>query len=98
MVTLRKEVRDRVRRGHPGRERETPAAALERREARLEGRARGVPGAGVLVALVLPHGFLRERRGLEDRDDDRAGHGFGLLPGVDGERLESGLAGGVLHD
>src|SRR4029079_13667832 len=47
---------------------------------------------------VLSHRFLRERRGLEDRDDDGAGHGLGLLPGVDGERLESGLAGSLLHD
>src|SRR5438093_6152938 len=88
---------DRVGRRHPGCKRETPATAFERGEACLERRTRGVAGPRVLVALVLPHRLLRERRGLEDGDNDRAGRGFGFLPGMDGERLESGLAGSVLH-
>src|SRR5207249_1633349 len=97
VVALRKKVRDRIRRGHPRSERETPAAALERGEAGFEGRTGGVAGARVFVALVLPHRFLRERRGLEDRDDDGTGRGFRVLPGVDGERLEARLARSLLH-
>src|SRR5204863_5953513 len=83
--------------GHTGGERETPASAFERGEADLERGARGVARPGVLVALVLPNGFLRERRRLENRDDDRAGHPFGLLTGMDGERLEAGPSGSFLH-
>src|SRR6266566_464781 len=58
---------------------------------------RVVTGARVLVSLVLPDRFLRERRGLEDRDDDGTGRGFRVLPGVDGERLEARLVGSLLH-
>ena len=84
-------MRDRIGRGHPGRECEAPPAAFERGQAGLECRSRGIARAGVLITLVLSHGFLRERRGLEDGDDDRTGGGLGVLPGVDGERFESGL-------
>src|SRR5207249_12261462 len=74
-----------------------PVAALEGSQARLEGGARWVARPGVLVTLVLPHRLLGEGGGLEDRNDDRAGHRLWILSGVDGERLESGFAPGVLH-
>jgi len=46
---------------------------------------------------VLADGFLSEGGGLEDRHDDRTGHGLWLLPGVDRERFESGLTTTVGH-
>src|SRR5206468_3182178 len=63
----------------------------ERGQVPLQGEARGVVRAGVLVALVMAERLLRIGRGLIDRHDDRAGGGVGLLPGVDGAGAEAGL-------
>ena len=85
------QVRDRIGRGHARRECERPRAVLERGETGLERGARRIAGARVLVALVLADGFLRECRGLEDRNGHGSGGRIRLLPRVDRERVEARL-------
>ena len=97
VIALRKEVRHRVGRRHSRGEREAPARAFERGEAGLERRARGVPGARVFVAFVLADRFLREGRGLKDRDNHRTGQPFGILPSMDRDGLEAVLVRCGLH-
>src|SRR5437588_421511 len=82
------EVHERGHGAEAGRERDPVLGRLERREAALERRARGVVDARVVVALVLADGVLHVRRGLVDRRDDRAGGGVRLLALVDRARLE----------
>ncbi len=71
---------------HAGRETVGVGAALEGAEVLFQGAPRGILGAGVFVALVLPDPFLDVRRGLEDRCHDRAGGGIRLLSGMNAIR------------
>ena len=73
-----------------------PLAPFQCRQARFQGGPRRIAAAGVLVALVLARGFLRERRRGVDRHDGRAGGRVGVLAGVDraGRESVSGLVGG----
>ena len=64
------------------------AGVLERGDALLERLAGRVRGARVVVALVDADRLLGVRRGLVDRDGDRAGLGVGVLSRVDGACLE----------
>ena len=82
------EVHDRRRRAEAGGVREPVVGTLERGEARLERRPRRVPGARVVVALVLADRVLDERRRLVDRGDHRPGRRIGLLPFVNRACLE----------
>ena len=64
--------------------------ALERGQRGLQRGARGVGAAAVLVALAQPaDAVLLVRRGRVDRDGHRPGARVGLLPGVDGQRVEA---------
>ena len=86
----------RVTGGHGERRR----AAFERRDALLEHRLGRIGDAGIDVAEGLEieqrRGVLDvvedEGRGLIDRRGARAGRGVGLGAGMDGERVEAGLA------
>src|SRR3972149_5474841 len=80
-------------RRHARRERQAPGAALERGEAGLERGAGGVAGPRVLVALVLADRFLRERRGLVDRDRAGPRGRVGVLSRVGWGRLAEGRGG-----
>src|SRR5207244_11283098 len=91
------EMRDRVLPGHPGCEREAPGAGLERGEAGLERLPGRIVRAGIVEALVLADGLLRERARLEDRHRDRAGRRFRVLASVDRGRLEALLAEVLPH-
>ena len=65
--------------------------------------ARRVAGARVVPRLRLADRLLRVRRGLVDRDVDRAELGVGVLAGVDRPRLEPHrvlahrISGGIAH-
>ena len=72
-------------------------AALQRRQAGLQRRARRVAAARVLVALVLARRLLGVGRGRVDRHDRRAGGGVGVLAGVDGPRGEAALGSVISH-
>ncbi len=87
-VARRQQVEHRRDRSHAGGEREPVGGVLERGEALLERGARGVRRARVVEALVDADLLLHVRRGLVDRDDDRARRRVGLLTHVDGTRLE----------
>jgi hypothetical protein len=89
VIAGRQPAQHRVLGGHAAREREPVLGALERGEAHLERTARGVAGARVLEAQVLPNRRLRERRRQRDRRDHRAGDRVGLLAGVDRLGLEA---------
>ncbi len=80
---------DRVLRRQPARERQAVRAVLERGQADLERGAGRVAGAGVLVALVVAHRVLGERRRQRDGRHDRARRRVGVLAGMDGARLEA---------
>ncbi len=76
------------------REREGVRSALDRGELFLQGGARRVAAAAVLVSLPqAADAVLGICRGEVDGRDDRPGRGVGLLAGVDGEAREP--AGGV---
>ena len=78
--------------GQPGGEREAALALLQRRDVALEGGAGGVGRAAVLVAAAQPaDAVLLVGRGRVDRRDHRAGHRVGLVAGMDGAGLETGL-------
>src|SRR3954454_23962163 len=80
--------------GQPADEGETAAATLERGQALLERVAGRVAGAAVFVPHPgRAHRVLREGAGLVDRWNDRPGPRVGLLPGVDGEGVESVVVG-----
>ena len=72
--------------------------ALERGEARLQGRARRVVRARVVVAFGVADAVLRVGAHLVDRRHHRAGGGIGRLTGVDREGIEArGLVGVAAH-
>ena len=83
------EVEHGIGRGEARGEGERVLAALERGEASLQGVAGRVAGARVFEALVLSRPLLRVRRGEVDRRHHSAGGRVGVLPRVDGERLEA---------
>src|SRR4029450_11048858 len=64
------------------------AAAFEIGDAALERHARGILGAGVVVALVHARTLLNVSGGGIDRHHNGAGRGIGLLPRVDAARGE----------
>ncbi len=78
----------RRRRAEPARETQALRAALERGEHLLQRLPRRVAGAGVVPRLRLADRRLCVRRGLVDRDVDRAELGVGVLADVDRPRLE----------
>jgi hypothetical protein len=81
--------------GQAAGERVCPPAVLQGGQALLEGVARRVGGAAVLVAEPgRADGVLGVRGGLVDRRYHRAGAGVGVLTGMDGERLEAVRHGG----
>ena len=82
----------RRRRTEPGRERVAVGGALERGEALLERRPRGVGDPRVVVALVHADRVLHVRRGLVDRGRERPRRGIRLLPDVDRAGLELHVA------
>ena len=82
------QVHERRRGAEPRRERDAVLCALERGEAELQRRARGVGDARVVVALVLADRLLDVRGGLVDRDRHGAGRRIRLLSVVDRARLE----------
>src|SRR6266540_3667528 len=61
-----------VERRQPGAERESVQAALQRGHVALERLARGIAGAGILVALVTPQSLLDIGGGLVDGRHHRA--------------------------
>ena len=65
-----------------GREGEASTAAFEIGDAALERHARGILGAGVVVALVHARALLHVSRRGVDRHHDGAGGRIGLLPRV----------------
>src|SRR5690606_17526743 len=80
--------------GKARREAEPVAPALQRGELGLEGAARRVGAARVLVAVPqLPDAILHEGGGLIDRLDDGAGRGVRGEAGGDGARTEVKVLG-----
>ncbi len=76
--------------GEPAGEREPVPAAFERGEAFLQRVAGRVGAAAVLVPEAgRADRVLRVGAGLVDRRHDRSGSWVGILPGVDGERVEA---------
>src|SRR5690606_16953179 len=72
------------RRSHAGGKTDPVSSILECRQVWLEGRARGIGDARVLVALVDGRRLLYVGGGLIDRRHDGAGRGVRPLPGMDG--------------
>ena len=90
MIPGRKQVQHPVHGGEAGSEGKRMPGPLERRQAFLVRRARGIVGPRVVVALVLSGGFLGVRARLEDRGHHGAGHPFRRLPRVDRPGAEPG--------
>jgi hypothetical protein len=84
-------------RSHAGGEGEAVAAALEVREAALPGHARGILGAGVLVALVHAGAGLGVGRSRVDRLHDRAGARVRGLAGVNDAGAEARAVFATAH-
>ena len=84
MVAALQQVGDGRFGAHARAEGQPVVAALQRRHALLQRGPRGVAGARVFVALVLPHALLGEGRGLVDWHRDGAGCRLRLLAHVDG--------------
>ena len=80
------QVQQRVLGGHAAGEGQAVAAAVERRQARFERRARRIGRARIVEALVDADFGLGVGAGLVDRHDDRAGGRVGRLADVDRAR------------
>src|SRR3954451_19902295 len=88
MVARIERAQDGIFGSKPARERKTMARAFQRGDLGLQHGTRRVRASRVLVPAVLAYGVLRERGRETDRRHHRAGTGVGILPGVNGPRLE----------
>ena len=91
MVAGSQQVGDVLRSGQTAGVGESPGGPLQRGHDLLQRGARRVVGAAVLVRAELVDALLDEGARLVDRGGDGAGGGIGLLPGVNGARLEGGF-------
>ena len=90
VVAGREALHDSLDRGESGGERHRVRAGLEGGQVRLQGLARRVRGAAVIVvALRVTHGGLDVRRRLEDRGHDGPGDRLGAHARVDGAGAEA---------
>ncbi len=90
MVTGSQEVGDVLCSGQTAGVSEPPGGPFQGGHDILQRGAGGIVSPAVFVRAELIDALLHEGAGLVDRCGDGAGRGVGLLPGVNGARLESG--------